>query len=463
MHSHRNLIMCPPHVQDASKDTAAGFLACQTSTPGVLAAVRKGYTARHNILAQALAIKVETVRLPEPTCLGPQEHCIWKSLACIEMTFSHCGRWLAVVLVGHQSCTTAEEWSGVSSKMFEIVLYSVSGQLQQQARVCTGTSQPTIQWAEKAPHLCVAVAPASRAPTQLPESHRQDLSAQPAGFAAFVLDAQTGSRIHALGPEVAAFSQLLNESCPAVLQHISWLPCSSSGLLLVQWQRWDNGEGFLSAFDIQGNMAVAGSVISTPLGRRPFGVAAWCPSIRLGVVLPAVMTLQQPDSFSQAGIAVANLPDPYAIQPHPAAFSSDGKHLIAWPKGWRYGDYRPNAKGLAVFSCSLQGVQISFTLEHVISPRTLELCWVPGMPRLFVRESSSGLRRSFFDKLVTLPKGSQPDRFLVATSNVTSGWRDRSFSLSGKFLAGGGPRRLVLPRSGLWPAAVGRNQRPQLG
>ena len=421
-------------MQDASKDTAAGFLACQTSTAGVLAAVRKAYTARHNILEHAPAVRVETVRLPKQECLGARE---WGYLACSEMSFSCCGRWLAVVLWGRTSCSTAEESIGLPSKLFEVVLYSVSGQVQQRDRVCTLSSQPTIQWAKAAPHLCVAMAPAYRAPTQQPQSHTQDLSAQPGGLAAFVVDARTGSRIHALSPAVAAVSQLPKDWRPTIMQKLSWLPRSTSCLLLVQWRQRTTDQGMVSAFDIEAGQAMAGSLITTSGQSMGAGrAAAWLPSMQPGIVLPAAMALQQSDSFRQAGIAVGNLPDPYSHDSR-AGFSSDGKYLVAWSGGLFSG---ADANTSALFSCSLRGLQICFTLEHVFGPGALRFCWVPGMPCLYIQERPSEFSDNSYNKVVTLPIGCQPDRFLVASSNAAFG----HLSPSGRLLVGKGPGGFAL-------------------
>ena len=191
------------HLQDAPKGAAATFLAVLTSTAEILAAVRRAYTARHNILTQAPAVRVETVRLPDQTGVGPQEQRRMEYLSCRQISFSSCGRWLAVVMLGVQRPYTTQPGHGASDvRMFEVVLYA-SEALEQQARICTYDSETSIQWAQAAPHLCVATLPGYRFLTQLSGPCRQEFSALPNVFAAFVVDAQTGSQIHALSAEVA--------------------------------------------------------------------------------------------------------------------------------------------------------------------------------------------------------------------------------------------------------------------
>ena len=311
--------------------------------------MRQAYTARHKIVTRAPAVRVETVRLPDQTCFGPQEHCSWQHKACRQMTFSSCGRWLAVVVWGYQSSfDPAQELRTPGVGMHEVVLYNTaSGALQQQAQFWTHCSEPCIHWAHAAPNLCVATLPGHRSFTKVVQPYNPE-PALPDGLAAFVVDAQTGSRMHALSPQVAQVSRLPSERCKKTVHRLSWMPCNNSCLLLVQWQRHDTGLGFLSVFDLVEDKALAGSVITSPLGDmtpHSFCVAAWRPGSPLGIVLPADMRLQQPKSFSQAGMAVGNLPDSYSLEPR-AGFSSNGKHLIAQPQDWSFGRFVTGARPL---------------------------------------------------------------------------------------------------------------------
>ena len=94
-----------------------------------------------------------------------------------------------------------------------------------------------------------------------------------------------------------------------------------------------------------------------------------------------------------------------------------------------------------MFSSRLKGLRICFTLEHVFPRGNLEICWVPGVSCLYVSEHRSDMleESGSYDKVITLPVGSQPDHFLVQSSTTTPGREGRSFSPSGRFLVGKGP------------------------
>ena len=421
--------------QDAPRDAAPAHLACLASTAQVLAALRRACAARHSILADACpAATVETVQLPEVTTavpLGLKRY--WDLTCCRQIAFSTCGGWLAIVLRGLQSFRPAEGQSDPctwpSSDTHEVLLYSISSEMQirQQARFSRATSCPKVQWHSAAPLLSVATVDLpSRAGDP---SHRlpgRSGTAQP-GFGAFVVDARTGSKEHALTPDVArpVSAALAREDLSLI-----WSPCST--FLLVQRQQWDTGLGHLSVLDVTRDQAVVGSRHMLPLEEaqhRP--LATWYPGCALGIVLPGGMELQEPEAFSLAGVAVGSLPKPFPPDAEDS-FSPDAKYVIASGKG-----LSGRAAPLALFSCSLVGTQIHFQLEHNFGLGFFEAHWVPGGSSLLVRERPSPVSGAFYDKVVALPIGSQPDRFVVQTE-------EKQFSPSGRFLAGQGPGGLLL-------------------
>ena len=109
------------------------------------------------------------------------------------------------------------------------------------------------------------------------------------------------------------------------------------------------------------------------------------------------------------------------------------------------GTTRQTPRALACSAAACKGSKSASALEHVFGPGALHIDWVPG-GRLYVCERPSYFSAASYDKVVTLPIGSQPDHFLVESSSASMvyGTQSRNFSPSGDFRVGRGPGGLCL-------------------
>ena len=431
LHSHYESASAETYVlyQGAPRDAAPEHLASLDSADQVLAALQNAYTARHSILAPTTTIvRVDTIQLPEVGTAAPEGlDCAWQYIQCLEAAFSTCGRWLAVALQASQDFRAAnwleEPFNRCYAHTHKVVVYRTAPAFKQAFQISSTDMMPRLSWHRTSPLLSVALLFQDAAAQQ---------KLQPE-LAAFMVDARTGRQVSTLSTDIT--TAVLGTLPDASLQ-LSWSPCSK--FLLVHGQRWDAGVGFLSVLDLANNRVLAESPFTSQISEGSAydsPSALWYPGCSLGIVLPFDMNLGQSQTFSQAGIALGHLPEPFSCSQH-SEFSTDAKHLIALGPGGR-DDTAPSEKSKAVLGCSLEGSQFSFRLEHSFGPGNISMFWIPGTPSLLVREREETGSAASYDKVVALPMGSQPDRFLHETNG-------HHFSPSGRFLLDRGPGGLLM-------------------
>ena len=349
--------------QDAPRDVPAFQLAQLTSTSKVLCALQKAYTAKQRILANLPPVRVDAVQLPDLTAEPPQRGHIWTNLHCIQTALSTCGGWLAVVLQGRQQgpneCrqqypqqTVVEGPAHPYSHcqyarwaMHEVILYSMLAGFQQQARIFTGTAEPVLQWAPRAPHLSLA---------QLPKLN--PLQIQSGLVGAVILDADSSSVLQRVG-------QTENEVMPRLtdpsVRSITWSPTCELVLIHGGTRSHPASAGWLAVISMHEDRVLAQAQLIFGTGKgTSFGhTAVWHPSSK-GILLCGAVELEDAAPFHQAGFVVGSLSRGYYLEgPN---FLANAEHLVV---GVMCEDEFGLRLNHALLRCCIEGQQMSFTVE----------------------------------------------------------------------------------------------------
>ena len=351
-------------------------MASLSTTQQVLAALGKACNARNRILHNSAPTCVETVDLPAQRPLGQYRQ---TSLRCKEVAFSICGSWLAAVVASTQQCSLQEPAWPETITMYEVVMYNIANSLQQEARICTGSAVPILQWSQAAPHLGIAQQPQVIETTgcESLENALQTLNQQhPAGF---VVDAPTGAVLHRLSLDTSARFGLWHGFSTRL---VSWSPLGCQHL--VVYGQKASEAGFLTVINVLSNKVVAGSslyqeakVIAHDDNMHREIAVAWHPT-KLCIVLGSDTTLQDAASFMQAGIAVWALPHPFFNGG--IGFSTDGNYFVGCRIGAGMIDrgYYGTITRFAVLSCSIDGPLVQSAVVGALAARFFIVHWQPA-------------------------------------------------------------------------------------
>ena len=373
--AHDCLTCC--HMQDVpTRDVAPCYLASLPTTEAVLATLGAAHRARLAIAA-GKTVKPHLVRLAAPPGAPALD---WAATACVGIAFSACGQYLAV---SFQWTEEVQRPRKLLPRLNGVMLFSVWGGIKQRHCVCGYYDAPVFCWAPDAPHLSIAEALDLRA--------RQPAAEHPA---VLVIDALTGSVLHALGPRNQdAFHALHQSAEPFSNLSLEWSP--SGRYLLVgghaDVSMPDPAAGLepyqLSVFDVWEDRLVAQSACALQLTRWSMLPATWHPSSSSpGLVLSSRTFLSSPAAFTAAGFALGTLPDRCYIPGWSGTgFSADQQRFLAHgDSGGSEPEARPEDNDLAlpqlngnvrVLRCVLAGRQISFEPEFEFEGYACQ--WLP--------------------------------------------------------------------------------------
>ena len=304
------------------------------------------------------------------------------------VAFSPDGRYLAVGLV-HCGTHYADRTKPVSA----CVVFEATDGFRCQActRGVPNSSRVGIRWAPQAPLLII---------THHSEAGSGSYTMDKANL--LVLDASTGTVVRAIGPRNEAALQLVCKMPPWTSQ----MELSPSGCcLLVAFchrlpqERQSPGnqqlcQGSLLVLDVwQDSLLVQSGFSMTIPGHNTHslkiltGLAAWHPSSQ-GLVVSHSVALQT-ETFAEAGLAVAILPEACFVYPSgQSGFSPDGQRLavcvlVPGPN--------PQAARLhnRVFRCTLTGLSLDLAheaqLDEVVGVREAgPCCWLPCSSKMLL-------------------------------------------------------------------------------
>lgn len=267
----------------------------------------------------------------------------------------------------------------------DLVVYRTSG-FQQLARISFGTAEPVIHWSISG-GLYVAQQPelSNTRPSVLTMSGAVGGVPEPTFVKALAFAWDAGSR--------TAIRSFPSSICPDFqsLPKDGWrrMAWSASGQhLLIHEQQADSNAaqamGWLTICDLTaGNIAIQCRVPFTTKHHGHRQAASWHPGLH-GVIFASSVGRTHVTSLQQAGFAAGALPDGLLI--HQAGFSSDARYLIARaPK-----TTTPWESIYHVLRCSIDGLQITFDVEHrldcVSSPgwQARRIEWLPSTYSLFI-------------------------------------------------------------------------------
>ena len=286
-----------------STDVAPAYLAAQPDGGAVLTAISQARTARLAMEDGAKPTQHQVVPLTGlSACAGLQG---LEKIRCLEATFSADGRFLAVSFEAYMprsklmsESSHAFSWEEALRSPFQhgvAVLRAADG-YREQTCICTHSVPPVLQWAPDAPHLSIAYI------TQpCPVFQQQS--------AVLMLDAETGTAVHALGPETESMFRRGCSLGQGVSNRLQW--SRSGALLLVSniLTHEELEEGVLAVFDVRRDVLVAHSAYSAePPGMHTGRLtASWHPSGQ-GLMVPQRVKLWDPQAFS-GELAVVVLPE----------------------------------------------------------------------------------------------------------------------------------------------------------
>ena len=335
-------------------------------------AKRKAYAARCNILAGRAPVQHEVTELfsltESPSRQPWTEPCVFKSL------FSSCGRYLAVAVQGHavpkghQRSHLDRSWDKNDS-IREVLTYSTSESMQQQACFMYGCHQPLLHWAPDLPHLTIA----SLAVPALQGKH--GISSQLPGV--LVYDAQAAAVIYSLEADLL---EVLG-GVRGWRWHFDEVLFSPSGCSLLLTRVMDtepHDSGMLLVVDVRSAKLVAQTPYAGPRltpyhDRWP---AIWRPDFQ-GLILKAGVTLQQASGFAAAGIALTRLPEHRTLEDVTGiGFASDGQYCLT--RGERNGQRTEGPRNQYRLS---KLCDRGDHLMHVLSFQAEEVQWVPSSLR----------------------------------------------------------------------------------
>ena len=339
------------------------YLAALPTTPEVLAALQQAHRAKLAIRAKTGTVKQQAVKLP-PLIAG---HVVGSvRVHALAFDASIC---LAVGLVN--SVSVSEEADGRQYPYAACVVYKATEGYREQASVCGGSGSWDIEicWAPDAPFLTVAHI--------LVENVRISGSAQ--RFAVVVLDALTGTVVHAFGARTEAAVQ----QAPKHVQSMSRLELSPSGrMLLVSCCSWHLPPYHAPAEEpmqcqvslwvldawqekvvVQSDFCITAPGSEVQRLRWAVKLAAWHPS-SLGLVFSHFVHLppRHAKMFTKAGLITANLPESCHLSQHrEMGFSLDGQRLAVYV----FKKVEPvsvHTAAYGILRCKLDG--LSITLKH---------------------------------------------------------------------------------------------------
>ena len=381
-------------------------MACLSSTEQVLSQLRRGCTARRNIAAGALPVKVDSIRLPDLSLEAPRPGFICTKQHCHSMIPSKCGAYLAVLLLGEQmSTTTAKD----QARTYQVAVYSTCEGYHEQARFHISWLEPKIRWAQHAPQLRVAQEAegwAKACAAAVAGSTAAQIADQTLLTAAFVYDAAAGRVVHSLGQQSSDLlvqqriaSERLLEWCPSdrhlLLVHGPCNPaphgqegaqgCSTSTHTTSSASSEeysydeDPGDGldymYVYVIDVEIDTVLACSRTHTqPDEEYPVTPVAWHAAVP-GIIFDSRIVLEHHAAFTQAGLLTGTLPwhpRPSFLPSYPPEFSADAKYLVVDafeaygpddPSAYKWGR-TPYREVKAVMLCSVGVTNLGFaTLE----------------------------------------------------------------------------------------------------
>ena len=382
-----------------------GYLAALPNPRAMLAALQQAHKAKLAMLAGSGPARQLGLKLSSLTSCDSLRG--WRRTWVHQVAFSPDGHYLALSLHCSERVSdpdyTADPYASRPSLTSVMVLKPGTGYTEQ-ACICGSSGTAGVvrfQWAPHAPQLTIVHA--AKAGIEDGSDVRSSV---------LVLDAATGSILHALSPESQRLFQQIYEQA-------GWgskLEFSASGaMLLITSCCWGYndaddyaGWGSVAVFNVcHGKLMVQSKFSMTLSGhemKRQHGdlaVAAWHPSSR-GLVLSHCVILQHPDEFILAGLVLGHLPQPCHVTCREGmGFSPDNTRLVACVLGEDpdlSGNQDLPAYDAAVFRtthnilrCTLTGPHMSFQSEHVHVHESRGCHWLPCRSRLLFGRSPARL------------------------------------------------------------------------
>ena len=308
----------------ATTDVSTAYLHQLSSTAEVLEALRKAHTAKCNILAGRAPAEHEVTEMFTMTESPSQQP--WIQPLVPQLLISSCGQYLAVAVQGYavpdsqQRPRLGRPWD-MHDSVTDVLIYSTSESMQQQACLAYGCHQPVLHWAPDVPHLTIAsfAVPAREgkhgSPSQLPGVLVWDAAA------AAIVHSVCADLLGVLGG-VRSWHWFWDQACF----------CPSGRSLLVTRVKLvgSHDSGMLSVIDVHGGKLLAqtgytGPGLSPEYARWP---AIWRPDSQ-GLVLEAGVLLKEASGFSAAGIALTRLPEHCMLKNlEGIGFSTDGQYCL---------------------------------------------------------------------------------------------------------------------------------------